>query len=66
MDLVNDLSSDLALAVFVDGTLRRKLPAEDAKSFIAFVEAELYRISERTRIQDLPAASASAPVDLSH
>lgn len=66
MDLVNDLSSDLALAVFVEGTLSRKLPAEDAKSFIALVEAELSRISERTRIEDPNPPLAASPADLSH
>lgn len=45
MDLVNDLSSDVALAVFVEGTLKQKLGVQDAKSFIASVEAELARIS---------------------
>ena len=45
MDLVNDLSTDVALAVLVEGTLRQKLGAQDAKSFIAAVEAELARIS---------------------
>jgi hypothetical protein len=66
MDLVNDLSSDLALAVFVDGTLSRKLPAEDAKSFIALVEAELSRISERSRIEDSRTRLAASSADLSH
>ena len=45
MDLVNDLSSDVVLAIFLDGTLKQKLGAQDAKSFIASVEAELARIS---------------------
>jgi hypothetical protein len=45
MDLVNDLSSDVALAVFVEGRLRQKLDDRDAKSFIALLEAELSRIS---------------------
>ena len=44
MDLVNDLSSDVALAVFVEGRLWQKLEGRDAKSFIALVEAELSRI----------------------
>jgi hypothetical protein len=52
MDLVNDLSSDLALAVLVDGTLVRKLGAQDAKSFIESVEAELSRISQDTERLD--------------
>jgi hypothetical protein len=52
MDLVNDLSSDLALAVLVDGTLLRKLGAQDAKSFIESVEAELSRISQDTERLD--------------
>lgn len=63
MDLVNDLSSDVALAVFVEGRLREKLEAEDAKSFIALVEAELNRISAGAA--DLP-DQASFAVDVSH
>lgn len=43
MDLVNDLSSEVALAVVVDGRLRQKLGVQDAISFIAAVEAELAR-----------------------
>ena len=66
MDLVNDLSSDLAFAVVVEGALSRKLPAEDAKSFIALVEAELSRISERTPIEDSHTHLAAPPGDLSH
>ena len=66
MDLVNDLSSDVALAVFVEGSLRQKLNAEDAKSFIALVEAELSRISERTPIEDSHTHLAAPPGDLSH
>lgn len=46
MDLVNDLSSDVALAVFVEGTLRQKLAAQDAKWFIELIEAELNRIEK--------------------
>lgn len=42
MDVVNDLSSDIALAV-IEGRLRQKLHVQDAKSFIAAVEAELTR-----------------------
>ncbi len=59
MDLVNDLSSDVAMAVFVEGRLRQKLEARDAKSFIALLEAELTRISgENTQPEPstLPAA----------
>lgn len=66
MDLVNDLSSDLAFAVVVEGALSRKLPAEDAKSFIALVEAELSRISERTPIEDSRKPHAASSADLSH
>ncbi len=43
MDVVNDLSSDIALAFIVEGRLRKKLHVQDAKSFIAAVEAELTR-----------------------
>ena len=46
MDLVNDLSSDVALAVFVEGSLRQKLDAQDAKWFIELIEAELERIGQ--------------------
>jgi hypothetical protein len=66
MDLVNDLSSDLALAVFVDGELSRKLPVEDAKTFIALVEAELSRISERSQTSDSQANLSALSADLSH
>jgi hypothetical protein len=66
MDLVNDLSNDLALAFFVDGTLARKLPAQDAKSFIALVEAELSRISKVSQAADHSPASAPHSADLSH
>jgi hypothetical protein len=66
MDLVNDLSSDLALAVFVEGHLSRKLPVEDAKTFIALVEAELNRISERRRTDDSNTPLAVSTADLSH
>ena len=59
MDLVNDLSSDVALAVFVEGRLRQKLEGRDAKSFIALVEAELSRIgadeAERDTLNSLTA-----------
>ena len=63
MDLVNDLSSDVALAVFVEGRLRQKLGAQDAKSFIAHLEAELNRISGKDA-DDPDHAALSA--DLSH
>jgi hypothetical protein len=63
MDLVNDLSSDVALAVFVEGRLRQKLEAKDAKSFIALVEAELSRISGD---EEYPAHRAALVADLSH
>jgi len=63
MDLVNDLSSDVALAVFVEGRLRQKLDAQDAKSFITLLEAELSRISG----DDEDRADRSAlSADLSH
>lgn len=66
MDLVNDLSSDLAIAVFVDRTLGGKLGSEDAKSFIALVEAELSRISDK-RISGTPPEVKSSPAaDVSH
>lgn len=66
MDLVNDLSTDLAVAVFVEGALKRKLEAQDAKSFIALVEQELERISlaaSPVNPSDSPLASSA---DLSH
>lgn len=62
MDLVNDLSSDVALAVFVEGNLRQKLDARDAKSFIALVEAILSGIENGEAVQPLAVAAA----DLSH
>ena len=63
MDLVNDLSSDVALAVFVEGRLKEKLEAHDAKSFIALLEAELSRISadNEPRVDQIALAA-----DLSH
>lgn len=60
MDLVNDLSSDLALAVFVEGSLRQKLDAQDAKWFIELIEAELERIGQGEA--DQPRASAMISV----
>ena len=63
MEIVNDLSSDVALAVLVEGTLRRKLDGEDAKSFISLLEAELSRISGDEPDQD---KKASFSADLSH
>jgi hypothetical protein len=63
MDLVNDLSSDVALAVLVEGRLRQKLGAQDAKSFIALLEAELSRISAESVDADDRTAPAA---DLSH
>ena len=62
MDIVNDLSSDVALAVFVEGRLSQKLDAEDAKSFIARVEAELSRIF----LERLDRDSEAPSPDLSH
>jgi hypothetical protein len=62
MDLVNDLSSDVALAVFVEGNLRQKLNAEDAKSFIELVEAELSRIEN----EEGEAEERYLPAVLSH
>ena len=44
MDLVNDLSSEVALAIVVEERLRQKLGVQDAISFIAALEAELARI----------------------
>ena len=66
MDLVNDLSSDLAMAVLVDGSLGTKLTPEDAKSFIALVEQELERISATASGSDLQRASPPAHTELSH
>jgi len=63
MDLVNDLSSDVALAVFVEGRLRQKLEGRDAKSFIALVEAELSRIGADEAERD---TSNSLTATLSH
>jgi hypothetical protein len=63
MDLVNDLSSDVALAVLVEGTLRQKLDVQDAKSFIALLEAELSRIS---REEPDSASTVLSQADLSH
>jgi len=63
MDLVNDLSSDVALAVFVEGRLRQKLEGRDAKSFIALVEAELSRIGADESERD---TSNSLTATLSH
>jgi hypothetical protein len=63
MDLVNDLSSDVALAVFVEGRLRKKLEGRDAKSFIALVEAELSRIGADEAKRD---TSNSLTATLSH
>ena len=66
MDLVNDLSSDLAIAVFVDGTLGGKLGGKDAKSFIALVEAELSRISDK-KVSGTPSEVKTNPaMDVSH
>ncbi|MEO5858305.1 MAG: hypothetical protein ABIR33_05075 [Pyrinomonadaceae bacterium] len=45
MDLANDLSNDVVLAVLVEGRLGQKLAAEDAKTFISLLESELSRIS---------------------
>ena len=59
MDLVNDLSSDVALAVFVEGTLGQKLDAQDAKWFIELIEAELIRIGKRDPEQHRLASLAS-------
>lgn len=62
MDLVNDLSSDVALAVFVEGSLRQKLGAQDAKWFIELIEAELERIGQAEADQ----ARASAIASVTH
>ena len=61
MDLVNDLSSDVALAVFVEGRLSRKL--DDAKSFIELLGSELSRISGDGEDQGEQSALSA---DLSH
>ncbi|MGD9629538.1 MAG: hypothetical protein AB7V18_09850 [Pyrinomonadaceae bacterium] len=45
MDLINELSSDLAIAVLVEGRLKDKIDNRDAKSLIAILESELARIS---------------------
>ena len=63
MDLVNDLSTDVALAFLADGRLREKLVGQDAKSFIALLEAELNHISGA---EAEPARKAALSVDLSH
>ena len=63
MDLVNDLSSDVALAVFVEGRLSRKLDARDAKSFIELLGSELSRISGDGEDQGEQSALSA---DLSH
>lgn len=63
MDLVNDLSSDVALAVLVEGALRKKLDGEDAKSFISLLEAELSRISGE---EEEPYRQSALAADLSH
>ena len=63
MDLVNDLSCEVALAVFVEGMLQQKLDARDAKTFIAMVEAELVQISAKDSRRD---NSTSHLFDLSH
>ena len=59
MHLVNDLSSDVALAVFVEGSLRQKLDAQDAKWFIELIEAELERIGQAGADQARASATAS-------
>jgi len=66
MDLVNDLSSDLAIAVFVDGTLSNKLGTMDAKSFVALVEEELERISNQVERPQSERPAGSDAADLSH
>lgn len=48
MDLVNELSSDVALALLVEGSLRKKLDGEDAKSLIALVETELRKMAQES------------------
>jgi len=45
MDLINELSSELAIAVLVEGRLKGKIGTQDAKSLIAIIETELARIS---------------------
>lgn len=45
MDLINELSSDLAIAVLVEGRLMDKIDTRDAKSLIEILESELARIS---------------------
>ena len=62
MDLVNDLSSEIALAVFVEGSVGQKLDRRDAKSFITILEAELDRISSEDSSSE-PKAALSAPVN---
>ena len=66
MDLVNDLSNDLALALFVDGEIARKLEGLDAKSFIARVEEELNRISANIAEHDSFGDSPPVSVTASH
>ena len=63
MDLLNDLSSDVALAVLIEGTLRQKLDARDAKSFIELLESELSGISGNDKHR---AEQTVLAADLSH
>lgn len=63
MDLINELSSDLAIAVLVEGRLKDKIDTRDAKSLIAILESELARIS-RPAVED--AAEAVMDLPLSH
>jgi len=45
MDLINELSSELAIAVLMKGRLEGRIGTQDAKSLIAIIETELARIS---------------------
>lgn len=66
MDVVNDLSGDLAIAVFVDGRLANRLGAKNAKSFIAMIEEELERISSASSLVIPSEQAAPLQIDVSH
>jgi len=66
MDLVNDLSNDLAVALFVEGAVERKLEGSDAKRLIARFEDALNAISEVPPTSDLVKSSDAHPLDIYH
>lgn len=47
MELINDLSSDLAFAVFVEKRHEQKIDSREAKSLIARVESVLLSTSSK-------------------